>query len=363
MPKVLSGATVKRFRETGYHFPVRVLTATEADGYRRHLEAYEARTGGPISGPYRHKSHLLFTWLDELVRHPTVLDLAEDVLGPNLFCWSTSFFIKEQQSSAYVSWHQDATYWGLSSPDVMTVWIAFTPANLENGCMKFVPGTHALEVVPHRDTFAKDNLLTRGQEIAVEVDEAKAVDVILEPGEASLHHVRLVHGSAAEPLGRTAASASPSATCRRTSADRRATRDSATLVRGVDEHTQLRARSRGRAATSTRDGRVPPGDHRPAGEDPLSRHRRRRAFGALEADQKARGQRLRRPPPPARGAASKAGHEASFRNVRGGDRRFRARLRRGQRGRPAQVEDAVAVAGRLGQPEDLRGVVQEGAKR
>src|SRR4029453_14966810 len=135
-------------RKAGYHLPVGVLSATEADGYRRQIEAYEAKTGGPISGPFRHKSHLLFTWLDELARKPAGVDVGADVLGPNLLCWSTSFFIKEQQSDAYVSWHQDATYWGLSSPDVMTVWIAFTPANLEKGCMKFVPGKPTQEVAP-----------------------------------------------------------------------------------------------------------------------------------------------------------------------------------------------------------------------
>src|SRR6185369_13205825 len=105
--------------------------------YRRRLEAYEAGAGGPIAGAMRHKAHLLFTWLAELVHHPTVLDAAEDVLGPDLLCWSTTFFIKEPGDPGFVSWHQDATYWGLSSPDVMTVWLALTPANLLNGCMKF----------------------------------------------------------------------------------------------------------------------------------------------------------------------------------------------------------------------------------
>ena len=61
--------------------------------------------------------------------------------------------------------------------------------------MEVIPGSHKLDQIPHRDTFAEHNLLTRGQEIAVEVDQAKAVRLDLEPGEISLHHVRLVHGS------------------------------------------------------------------------------------------------------------------------------------------------------------------------
>ncbi len=195
MPKLLTDAEVALYHRAGYHCPIDVLTPAEAAAARAELEAHEARTGGPIRGDLRHKPHLYLPWLNDLVRHPRILDAVEDVLGPNLFCWSTTFFIKEPKDAGFVSWHQDATYWGLSSPDVTTVWLAFTPANLENGCMKFMPGTHTTQA-PHTDTFHKDNLLSRGQEVAVEVDESKGVYGVLKPGQASLHHVLLVHGSA-----------------------------------------------------------------------------------------------------------------------------------------------------------------------
>jgi ectoine hydroxylase-related dioxygenase (phytanoyl-CoA dioxygenase family) len=149
-------------------------------------------------------------------------------------CWSSSFFIKETRDPAFVSWHQDSTYWGLSEPDVVTAWVAFSESSIESGAMRMVPGTHR-EQVPHRDTFAPENLLSRGQEIMVEVDEARAVDIVIQPGEMSLHHVRMFHGS---PPNR--------------SADRRIgyairyipthvrqlsdVRDTATLVRGVDDY-------------------------------------------------------------------------------------------------------------------------------
>src|SRR5207249_3111285 len=213
--------------------PVPVPAPGEALACRRRLEAVEAAHGGQLGGELRHKPHLLFTWLADLVRHPAILDAVEDVLGPNLLVWSTSFFIKEARDPAYVSWHQDATYWGLSAPDVLTAWVAFTDATVENGAMRMVPGSHD-EQLAHRDTFAPHNLLSRGQEIAVEVDEARGVDILLRAGEMSLHHVRMVHGS---PPNR--------------SDDRRigfairyvptyvkqlAGDDSALLVRGVDEY-------------------------------------------------------------------------------------------------------------------------------
>jgi len=232
--KTLSAAALERYRRDGFYFPVPVLTPGEAKEYRRRLEAVEAEHGGALTAEIRQKPHLLFTWLADLVRHPAILDAVEDVLGPNLLVWSTSFFIKGPRDSAFVSWHQDATYWGLSEPDVVTAWVAITDATVDNGAMRMVPGSHG-EQLAHRDTFAANNLLSRGQEIEVEVDDARGVDVVLRAGEMSLHHVRMVHGS---PANR--------------SDDRRigfAIRyiptyvrqlagevDGAMLVRGVDEH-------------------------------------------------------------------------------------------------------------------------------
>ncbi len=234
MAKALAPAMIEAYGRDGYCFPLDLLSADEARSYRRRLEAFEAQNGGPISGAMRHKSHLLFTWLDDLIRHPKILDAVEDLLGPHLLCWSSTFFIKEATDPAYVSWHQDATYWGLSTPDVTTVWIALTPANRENGCMKFIPGSHRTQVA-HRDTFAKDNLLTRGQEIAVAVDERQAVYVALEPGQASLHHVLLHHGSAPNRSGdrRIGFAIRYIPTHVRQIAG---PRDSATLVRGRDDY-------------------------------------------------------------------------------------------------------------------------------
>jgi non-heme Fe2+,alpha-ketoglutarate-dependent halogenase len=194
VPKLLSDKEVAAYQDRGYHFPIEALSATEVADFRRKLEDYEAASGGPIKGEMRHRSHVLFTWIDEMVRHPKILDAAEDVLGPDILCWNTSFFIKEARDPGFVSWHQDATYWGLSSSDVLTIWVAMSPANKISGCMKFVAGTHRAQV-KHEDTFDRNNLLTRGQEIAVEVDEAQAVHVELKPGQASLHHVLLFHGS------------------------------------------------------------------------------------------------------------------------------------------------------------------------
>jgi non-heme Fe2+,alpha-ketoglutarate-dependent halogenase len=196
MARTLSEAEIAGYRRNGYFFPISVLTPDEARADRGRLEAAEAAAGGSLPGPYRHKPHLVYTWAQELIRHPKILDAVEDVIGPDILAWETVFFTKEPRTEDYISWHQDITYWGLDQEgDVVTAWVALSPSNPESGCMRVVPGTHLKDVVPHRDTFGEHNMLSRGQEIAVEVDEDHAVDLVLQPGQMSLHHVKIFHGS------------------------------------------------------------------------------------------------------------------------------------------------------------------------
>jgi ectoine hydroxylase-related dioxygenase (phytanoyl-CoA dioxygenase family) len=195
MPKCLTPAQIEQYRGEGCVFPIRIMSETEAAELRERLEAFERRTGGPLKGDMRHKSHLLFAWLAELVRFCAILDAVEDLHGPDLLGWTTNFFIKEAADPAFMSWHQDSTYWGLSTPDVVTAWVAFTEATAANGAMAYIPGSHKLDQIAHRDIFAKHNLLTRSQEVMVQVDRSQRQIITLRPGEMSLHDVRFVHGS------------------------------------------------------------------------------------------------------------------------------------------------------------------------
>jgi ectoine hydroxylase-related dioxygenase (phytanoyl-CoA dioxygenase family) len=171
------------------------MTEIEAEAGMKCFDALEARDGGKLSDRTNEKCHLLLPSLSALVRHSAVLDAVESILGPNILCWASGFVPKKPGDGSYVSWHQDSTYWSLSSSEVLTAWVALTPSSPESGCMQVVPGTHTKDQLPHRETFAKGNLLSRGQEIAVTVDPGQAVNVCLRPGEMSLHHVRIFHGS------------------------------------------------------------------------------------------------------------------------------------------------------------------------
>lgn len=231
MPKRLSEQDVQTYASRGYRMPLDVMSEEEARSYRAKLEA----TGQDQKGLSLHLGHLFLTWMDELIRLPAILDAVEDVLGQeNLLCRGGAFFIKEPHDRSFISWHQDATYWGLSSTNITTVWLALSPSTKESGCVKFVPGTH-LSQVEHKDTRDERNLLSRGQEVAVEVDEKDAVHAILKPGQASMHHVLLFHGSETNDSDDRRIGFA----IRYTTPDVRrldGKKDFATLVRGKDKH-------------------------------------------------------------------------------------------------------------------------------
>lgn len=235
MAKVLDAAALRQYTEQGYYHPVDVLTATEVAAYRARLEAVERAQGHPITGPQRSKSHLLYTWVDELIRHPLILDAVEDLIGPDILCWNSVWWIKEPASQAYVAWHQDRLYVGLDTDAFVTAWLALSPATCESGCMRILPGSHRDALLRHVDHFTEDNMLSRGQEIAVPVDESRAVAMELAPGQVSLHNVGLAHASAPNRSHdrRIGLSLHYIPTSSRQLA---IANDTATLVRGEDRH-------------------------------------------------------------------------------------------------------------------------------
>ena len=188
-------SAARRYESDGYVAPIRVLAPADALDYRARMEMQEHALGRPLNRLERTKPHLLFGWAAELARHPAVLAPVQEMLGPDLLCWETVLFTKEANGPEHITWHQDVLYWGLEPPDeVVTAWIALSPSNAANGCMRVVPGSHRLDLQTHVDTYAEGNLLSRGQAI-VAVKEEDAVDLVLEPGEMSLHHVKIIHGS------------------------------------------------------------------------------------------------------------------------------------------------------------------------
>ena len=194
MPKRLTPAQVDRYHEEGFCFPVDVMTPAEAEGFRVRLEEAEATYPDALGPTERNNAHLAFTFMDEIVHHPAILDAVEDLIGPDILCWGSVLFIKEPESSGFVSWHQDLNYTPLEPHDGVSTWLALSPSNRESGCMQMLPGTHREGVREQSDTFHEHNILTRGQTIE-NLDTSRAVDLLLEPGQISLHHGRTIHSS------------------------------------------------------------------------------------------------------------------------------------------------------------------------
>lgn len=198
-----SETIAENYQRDGFVSPIEIISPAEAKSLRDELEAAEAEFEDDpekLAAVRTYPDRLLPSY-DKIIRNEKLLDMAASVLGPDLIVWRASFFTKEPHSSKIVSWHQDLTYWGLDDAEEVTVWLALSPATVDSGCMRFVPGSHKEKIVPHVDTFSEDNLLSRGQELAVDVDESDAVDAELQPGQASMHHGHMFHASGPNRTG------------------------------------------------------------------------------------------------------------------------------------------------------------------
>ena len=140
------------------------------------------------------KIHCVFPWAHEIVTNPVVLDVVERLIGPNILVFGSRPWNKLPNDHRYVAWHQDNTYYGLDPHDEVALWVAITASTIENGCMRYVPGSRRWGDQVHTMVGSPMNRLTRGQEITT-IDEDTAVAAVLAPGEGALHHERTVHGS------------------------------------------------------------------------------------------------------------------------------------------------------------------------
>ncbi len=192
MSCVLTSEQINHYRSEGYVSPLSAVTADKAFSWRCQLEAGE-RTHG-LSADRRRKMYLYLKWMDEVIRHPAILDAVESLIGPDILVYHMTLWMKEPRTDAFVSWHQDSTYFGLSPADHVTAWVALSPSTLESGCVQVVPGSHHRGQLAHGVEKNFANLFATGQ--TVEVGRDSPLDLlILNPGEFSLHHTHLLHHS------------------------------------------------------------------------------------------------------------------------------------------------------------------------
>ena len=205
------------YDELGFLHSIPVLSSAEVARFRAAIEETCLALGGGVTrldGP-----HLFFQWAWDLSTHPRVLDCMAQLIGPNILLKSTRLFYKFGNSTSFVGWHQDGITEGLKDAYVPAIWLGLTPATAENGCLRVVPRSHRLGLIPHADRPNPDNLTTQGATAQVEIDTPQ--DVVMRAGEMSLHHPLVLHASnpnqsAGSRIGFSATYSTPALTASRT---------------------------------------------------------------------------------------------------------------------------------------------------
>ena len=184
----------------GFASGMQAMTAEEAHGFLAELQDIEATQDALYDDgwttrdyrPWDHPDHPLADWAMSIVMHPGVRAVASSILGPELLVRNADVFVKNPKTRRGIGWHQDTAEQGSETDGMMTMWLGLTASTVENGCLKFIPGSHIGEI-PHgpKDKFT----LTLNQQALAHLDVANAAFNVMTPGQCSAHHIRMVHAS------------------------------------------------------------------------------------------------------------------------------------------------------------------------
>jgi hypothetical protein len=188
---ILTDEQLADYEEMGFIQSIPVLSEAEVRHYRAEIEKTRRAVGSRVTRI--NAAHRFFRWAWELSTHARVLDCMEQLLGPNILLKSTRLFYKYGRSASFVGWHQDGITEREEGGHVPGVWIGLTAATVANGCLRVAPRSHRLGLVPHDFRPHADNLTTDGITAQARVDAPH--DVVMRPGEMSLHHPLVLHAS------------------------------------------------------------------------------------------------------------------------------------------------------------------------
>tara|TARA_B100001142_G_scaffold164747_1_gene164735 strand:- start:1379 stop:2206 length:828 start_codon:yes stop_codon:yes gene_type:complete len=190
----LSPNQLQEYSDNGYVAPIDILSKNEAFEIRAEIENIEDKWPNELNGNGRNYAHMISPTLDGICHNSKILDAVESIIGNNILICGTTLFIKNPYEKGFVSFHQDATYIGLEPHNWVTAWLAITDTNEKNGCMRMLPGSHKNNIMHHEQKYDEGNLLTRGQTIE-NVSFKKTTPLVLNAGQMSLHHPKVIHGS------------------------------------------------------------------------------------------------------------------------------------------------------------------------
>lgn len=201
-PAILSRQQVESFNRDGFLSPLRIFDEAEMAVHRRYFDELLNRVMAAGGDSYSiSTAHLKYGPVYDLLTHPKIVALVKDLLGENVIGWGSHYFCKMPGDGKRVSWHQDASYWPLTPSKAVTLWLAIDDADVENACVRFLPGSHLYgHLTWHLSETDESNVLNQ---TVAEVERFGApFDSILKAGEASLHSDLLLHGSEANESNR-----------------------------------------------------------------------------------------------------------------------------------------------------------------
>ena len=186
------------FEQKGFVFGINVLpvarTEYYSEKYKLFIDTYQSHPNFSEWTYYR--TELVLKWVADLASEESLLDIVEELIGPDILLWNAFLPAKPPRSKAYFGWHQDATYWPVTPTDqILSVWIALSAVTQPCGGMQMVQGSHLIGRLPHETTYDDSSMLKRGQQIMTTVNEDEIVDIDLKPGQASIHHTLTLHRS------------------------------------------------------------------------------------------------------------------------------------------------------------------------
>ena len=190
----LSSNQLKQYEDDGFVSPINIFSKEKAKEIRNEIELIENEMPEELEKSGRYNAHLISPLLDEVTHNSKILDAVESLIGENILVCGTTLFIKNPNEKGFVSYHQDAKYIGLEPHNWVTAWVAITDSNENNGCMRMWSGSHKDNLKDHDQKFNEGNLLTRGQTVK-NVPHKETTPLVLNAGQMSLHHPKIVHGS------------------------------------------------------------------------------------------------------------------------------------------------------------------------
>jgi non-haem Fe2+, alpha-ketoglutarate-dependent halogenase len=227
---VLTNQQLVDYEELGFIHSIPILSDDEVSHYHTAVEKTCQAIGGRVTR--LDGLHLFFRWAWDLCTHRRLLDCLEEVLGPDILLKSTRVFYKHAKSASYVGWHQDGITERLEDGRAPAVWLGLTAATVENGCLRVVPRSHRLGLLQHESSpdlpplpdadgaaqvpswseAHRDELSRRITRVPIDVNSR--FDIVMRPGEMSIHHPVTLHGSnpnvSAEPrIGLSASFSAP----------------------------------------------------------------------------------------------------------------------------------------------------------